>query len=189
MRMSSASRCGRRSAIVASTTAAGTINQTARGFCSCFTKSAREDATTALFRTTSSPAFSWTIFSIALGDLSKTTHWWSLRSSRRTMYSPILPRPIMPICISTPLWSDDVCGALARFREDCALGRDHRQQFVPRLHERLRALLLKLGGQRIDVDAHAGEFREDPFGIASVGRQDGVQLAMVCERFQGVLRH
>src|SRR6185295_15833304 len=180
MRMSSASRWGSRSAIVVSTTAAGTINQTARGFCSCFTKSAREEAPVAFSRTPSSTA---------VGDRSNTTHCWPPRNSRLTMFAPILPRPIMPICICSPLWSDDGCDALTRLRKDCALGRDHRQQFVPRLHERLCALLLKLGGQRIDIDAHVGEFRQDPFGIASVGRQDGVQLAMICESFQGVLRH
>ena len=39
MRMSPASRCGARSAMVLSTTAAGTISQIARGFSSFFTRS------------------------------------------------------------------------------------------------------------------------------------------------------
>src|SRR5262249_39476355 len=31
---------------------------------------------------------------------SNTTHWWPARNSRRTMFAPILPSPIIPICIS-----------------------------------------------------------------------------------------
>ena len=46
-------------------TAAGTINQTARGFCSLFTSSASEEAPR---------AFSLTSSSTVCGDLSKTTH-------------------------------------------------------------------------------------------------------------------
>ena len=48
-----------------STTAAGTINQTARGFSSLRTRSASEEAPTAFSRARSSTAF---------GDMSKTTH-------------------------------------------------------------------------------------------------------------------
>src|SRR5262245_44560174 len=96
MRISSASRCGSRSAIIVSTAAAGTINQTARGFSSFFTKSAREEAPM---------AFSLTNSSTTCWDLSNTTHWWPPRSRRRTIFAPILPRPIMPICIRTPLLS------------------------------------------------------------------------------------
>ena len=51
--------------MVLSTTAAGTINQMARGFSSFFTRSASEEAPTAF-----SLASSFTAF----GDLSKTTH-------------------------------------------------------------------------------------------------------------------
>ena len=51
--------------MVASTTAAGTISQTARGVSSFFTRSAIDEAPTALARASSSTAF---------GDLSKTTH-------------------------------------------------------------------------------------------------------------------
>ena len=51
--------------MVLSTTAAGTINQTARGFWSLFANSAREEAPRAFSLTSSSTAF---------GDLSKTTH-------------------------------------------------------------------------------------------------------------------
>jgi len=51
--------------MVLSTTAAGTISQTARGFSSLRTSSASEAAPTAFSRTNSVTAF---------GDMSKTTH-------------------------------------------------------------------------------------------------------------------
>ena len=51
--------------MVWSTTAAGTINQTARGFFSFFTRSASEEDPT---------AFSWVSSFTAFGDRSKTTH-------------------------------------------------------------------------------------------------------------------
>ena len=38
---------------------------------------------------------SWT----AVGDVSKTTHSWPFLRSRRTIFAPILPRPIIPSCI------------------------------------------------------------------------------------------
>ena len=65
MRMSPGSRWGTTAAMVLSTTAAGTINQTARGLSSFFTKSAGEAAPT---------AFSWVSSFTAFGDMSKTTH-------------------------------------------------------------------------------------------------------------------
>ena len=64
MRMSSRSRWGSRSEMLLSTTAAGTISHTARGFSSFCTKSCSEEAPT---------AFSLTRSATALGDLSKTT--------------------------------------------------------------------------------------------------------------------
>src|SRR5262245_21750207 len=94
MRMSPDSRWGKSSAMVASTTAAGTINQTARGLSSFFMKSRTEEAPT---------AFSLTSASTAWGVRSKTTHWWPARRSRRTMLAPIRPRPIMPSCIKVTL--------------------------------------------------------------------------------------
>src|SRR5215475_9267833 len=90
MMVSPASRWGRRPATVLSTTAAGTINQTALGFARRLTKSATELLPTA-------PSFdSWATES---GDTSYTTHWWSWAISRRTMFAPILPSPIIPICM------------------------------------------------------------------------------------------
>ena len=65
MRMSPFSSRGRRSAMDVSTTAAGTINHTALGLSSFFTKSASEEAPTAL---------SWASSCTAFGDMSKTTH-------------------------------------------------------------------------------------------------------------------
>src|SRR5262249_27920381 len=94
MRMSPASRWGTRSAMVLPTTAAGTINQTARGFSSFFVSSAREEAPTAFSSTSSFTAF---------GDLSKTTQLWPCFRRRRTMFAPIRPSPIMPSCIATLL--------------------------------------------------------------------------------------
>ena len=97
--------------MVLSTTAAGTINQTARGFSSFFTRSASEEAPT---------AFSWANSVTACGDLSKTTHWWPPLSSRRTMFAPILPRPIMPSCIGHSF-----------FRTECASISSGQPEFVP----------------------------------------------------------
>src|ERR1700730_5228271 len=88
--MSPGSSDGRRSAIVLSTTAAGTISQTARGFSSFFTRSKSEEDPVAR-----SLAISLT----ASGDMSKTTQSWPPLSRRRTMLAPIRPRPIIPSCI------------------------------------------------------------------------------------------
>ena len=67
MRMSPGSRVGSEVGDRLSTTAAGTISQTARGFASFLTKSASEEAPTAFSLASSATAF---------GDLSKTTHSW-----------------------------------------------------------------------------------------------------------------
>src|SRR5216683_2083818 len=88
--MSPGSRWGTRSLTVASTAAAGTINQIARGVSSFFTRSAIDEAPTALARLNSSTAF---------GNLSKTTHLWPPARSRRVMFAPIRPNPIIPSCI------------------------------------------------------------------------------------------
>src|SRR5258708_40099067 len=77
--------------MVLSTTAAGTINQIARGFSSLRTRSASEEAPTALSRAKSSTAF---------GDMSKTTHWWPPLIRRRTILAPILPNPIIASCMT-----------------------------------------------------------------------------------------
>src|SRR5882762_3033782 len=77
--------------MVASTTAAGTISQIARGFASFSASSASEAAPVAFFLTNSSTAF---------GDLSNSTQLCPFLMSRRTILAPIRPRPIMPSCIS-----------------------------------------------------------------------------------------
>src|SRR5579871_399958 len=89
--MSPASRWGSRSAMVLSTTPAGTINHMARGFASFLASSAREDAPT---------AFSLTISAMAFSDMSKTTQSWPPFNSRRAMLAPMRPRPINPNCMN-----------------------------------------------------------------------------------------
>src|SRR5262249_13758325 len=91
--MSPGSSEGRRSAIVWSTTAAGTISQTARGASSFSTRAASEEAPTAFSR-----ARSFT----ACAARSKTTQEWPAARSRRTMFAPIRPSPIIPSCMGGP---------------------------------------------------------------------------------------
>ncbi len=76
-----------------STTAAGTISQTARGGLSFPTKSSSEPAPVA-----PSPARPFTLAAF----MSQTTHSWPAFIRRRTMLAPIRPRPIMPSCIAPP---------------------------------------------------------------------------------------
>src|SRR5262252_6925654 len=94
MRMSPFSSVGSRSAMVLSTTAAGTMSHTARGLSSFFTKSASEVAPIAFSCTSSCTVF---------GDMSKTTHWCPPLMRRRTMFAPIRPRPIIPSCMAVSL--------------------------------------------------------------------------------------
>src|SRR5262249_5622830 len=61
---------------------------------SFLTKSATDSAPTALSLTSSLTA---------CGDLSNTTQSCPFLMSRRTMLAPILPSPIIPSCISSPL--------------------------------------------------------------------------------------
>src|SRR5262245_60298371 len=101
--MSSGSRRGVRLAIVLSTAAAGTINQTTLGFRNFLTRSCIDDDPTAF-----SPTSSLT----ALGDMSKTTHSWPPLIRRRTMLAPILPRPTIPNCMNVSLRHKDTVGAV-----------------------------------------------------------------------------
>src|SRR5215470_18945537 len=107
--MSSGSRRGVRPAIVLSTTAAGTINQTTLGFRNFLTRSCSEEDPTAF-----SPTSSLT----ALGDLSKTTHSWPPLIRRRTMLAPILPRPTIPNCINVSFcyFDQSVCDLRCRLQ-------------------------------------------------------------------------
>jgi hypothetical protein len=76
--------------MVSSTAAAGTINQIARGFSSLVTKSWNEELPV---------AFSCTKSFTAFGNMSKTTHRCPPLGTLRTMFAPILPRPIIPSCM------------------------------------------------------------------------------------------
>src|SRR6516225_8693825 len=84
--------------MVLSTTPAGTISHTARGFASFFTRSGRDAAPTALSLTNSLTVFC---------ETSNTTHWCPCLISRRVMLAPIRPSPIIPGCISSPLFLSD----------------------------------------------------------------------------------
>src|SRR5215470_123382 len=103
MMVSPDSRWGRRLAMVLSTTAAGTINQTALGFARRETKSAAELLPTA-------PSLASCATDSA--ERSNTTHWWSRAISRRTMFAPILPNPIIPICIAFLPLRSEVAGVV-----------------------------------------------------------------------------
>src|SRR5882672_11472964 len=95
MTTSSFSSLPTRSCSVESTTAAGTISQIARGFCSFLTKSSNEVEPVA-----PSPSNCFTESALR----SYTTHLCPFFCNRRTMLAPILPSPIMPSCIaSAPL--------------------------------------------------------------------------------------
>src|SRR6185437_878732 len=88
--MSPDSRWGSRSAMLLSTTPAGTISQTTRGFFNVLANSASEAVPV---------AFSFVSSATAAADMSKTTHSWPPRMSRRTMFAPMRPRPIIPSCM------------------------------------------------------------------------------------------
>src|SRR5208282_4743871 len=72
---------------------AGTISQTARGFVRLLVNSASEAAPTACSFTSSATAFA---------DISYTAHWCPPFKSRRTIFAPIRPRPIIPSCTRQP---------------------------------------------------------------------------------------
>src|ERR1700724_3742225 len=74
MRMSPLSRWGTRSAIVLSTTAAGTINQTARGFSSFFTRSASAEVPTTFSLINSFTAFGDISNHALMASLEKPPH-------------------------------------------------------------------------------------------------------------------
>src|SRR5215469_13217006 len=70
------------------------MSHTARGDSSFFTRSLSELAPT---------AFSFSSALTACDDLSNTTQWCPFLMSRSTMLAPILPSPIMPSCIKSPI--------------------------------------------------------------------------------------
>src|SRR5262249_48341702 len=79
--------------------------------------------------------------------------------------------------------------SLAGLREDGALGGDDVHQLVPGLDERLRALVLELGRERVDVDTGLGEPGQDLLAVATVGRQDLTELAVLGEGLQSAFGH
>src|SRR5262245_26309727 len=99
MMVSPGSSMGDSSPIIASTTAAGTISQIARGRSSLVTRSAREVAPI---------AFSLTRSLTVLGERSNTTHSCPFFNSRRTMLAPIRPSPTIPSCIVNSLLSKQI---------------------------------------------------------------------------------
>src|ERR1700720_1427486 len=84
------SRKGRRSLMVLSTAAAGTISQILLGLSRRFAKSSKEAAPMAPSLARPSTAF---------GNKSNTTQRCPPLMSRRTMFAPIRPRPTIPSCI------------------------------------------------------------------------------------------
>src|SRR5678815_4878028 len=64
-----------------------------------------------------------------------------------------------------------------------------RDRLVPGPDERYRSVLLKAGGQGIDIDAGLGELGEDFLAVTAVGRHDGPEPAVVRQGFQGPLRY
>src|SRR5260370_30603695 len=146
MRMSPGSRWGKRSAIVLSTTAAGTINHTARGLSSFAANSCSPELPTAVSRTSLSTAF---------GDISKTTHWRPPFKRRRTMFAPMRPSPTIPSCIRLllefPVSADQtVRRAVVTERGLCLaleLRDDALRQHLPKLHAPLV--------ERVDLPDHA----------------------------------
>src|SRR6266478_4552095 len=147
MRMSPLSSSGRRSPMDLSTTAAGTISHTVLGFSSFFTKSASEEAPTAL---------SWVSSCTAFGDLSKTTHWWPPLRSRRTMLAPMRPSPIIPSCIDDSF--EEPIARPLRFRRDRPGGQSWRSgsrgPASPQSRARLWSLLSSSGSLGLLEDVH-----------------------------------
>ena len=78
---------------------------------------------------------------------------------------------------------------LTGLRQGSALGGDHLHEFVPGFDERFGPFVLELGGQGVDVDAGPGELRQHFLAVATVGRQQRAEFAVLGEGFQGALGH
>ena len=59
----------------------------------------------------------------------------------------------------------------------------------PGIDERLRAFLLQLRAQRIDIDAGFLELGQHRFAVAAVGRHHVAQFAVIGKRLQRRLGH
>src|SRR6185312_2848323 len=131
MTMSSFSSSGSSLSSVSSTTPAGTISHTARGFSSFFTKSSSELAPVAPCLTEASTAFA---------DMSYTTQLCPAFSRRTTMLAPILPSPIIPSCIIPSRLNQMRAAHSARLRRTIlhhARPSERRLPTLPQLYELL----------------------------------------------------
>src|SRR5580692_4812316 len=128
--MSSLASFGASWASVLSTTAAGTINQIARGCLSLETKSSSDPAPVA-----PSLASAWTL----AGVMSNATHSCPPFISRRTIFAPMRPNPIIPSCIEFLLSTNGDClnsRATIRPQLSCSAYRQacHQNPTAPLLH-------------------------------------------------------
>ena len=71
--------------------------------------------------------------------------------------------------------------ALTGLHQGSALGGDGLQKVVPGCDERLRAFVLKPGGQGIDVDAGPCELRQHGLTVATIQRQERAEFAVCSE--------
>ena len=69
-----------------------------------------------------------------------------------------------------------------------APGLDHFHEFVPRFHERFGAFILKLSGQRVDINSGLGELREYFLAIPAVGGQDRAEFGVLRKGLQSGFR-
>jgi len=60
----------------------------------------------------------------------------------------------------------------ARLGEGGALAGDHRHEVVPRAHERLRAFVLELRREGVDVDTGPGEPGQQGLAVAAIRGND-----------------
>src|SRR5512133_855225 len=83
---------------------------------------------------------------------------------------------VPPISMTSTFISDfDLRGLL----QHLTLGGNDAQQFVPGLNKRLGPLGLELVGQSVDLDPGFAKLGEDKLAVASIGRHDGAELAMI----------
>src|SRR2546427_3480940 len=79
---------------------------------------------------------------------------------------------------------DESSPCLTGLHQGGALGSDDMQQFVPGIDERPGPFVLKLGSQGLNIDAGPGELREHGLTVATVGRQQSADVAVLGEGFQ-----
>ena len=69
------------------------------------------------------------------------------------------------------------------------LGGNNCHEFLPGFHERLRAFLLELGSQGINIDAGAGEPRQHLFAVSPVRSEERRNVTAIRKRFESALGH